>query len=84
MNHTDSVPTYDREAYASDCATEASEMAIYEKLKDLFGVQGENLAFWLENPAPPSPFDTIDLMRNLRAAYRKRVAADACRMMEGN
>lgn len=82
MNMTDSVATGEREQFAHECAEDKARETIYEKLKDLFGVQGENLAFYLDRPQAPTGFEAEAFLRDLRKEYDRRVLANANRITE--
>jgi|GEM_PF-4486232 len=80
MNMTDTVYTGEREQAAWDSAVEEAQRDIYETLRDLFGVAGENLDYFIGTQTRISHTEALGLIRDLRDAYNKRVQAQACRM----
>lgn len=74
----------DPEGWAAVRARDAAEDAINERLRDLFGVDGENLATCLGMIKPPTNHEAIELMRELRAEYRRRVRADTWKRLENS
>lgn len=82
MNLTDTVCTGERAELAWDHATDQAEREVYEALRDLFGVQGENLAFYLDRATFPTIRESIELLHGLRDAYRGRIKTRANRIVE--
>ena len=75
-------PCCEPEGWQVTNACDAAESAIYEKLRGLFGPYGENLDECLERLDPPTDAEAAELIRDLRAEYRRRVLAETNRRLE--
>lgn len=76
------IPRGEPEGWQATNASDAAESAIYERLRELFGAQGENLDYYISRAKPPTVDESARLLRDLRAEYRARVAADVNKRLE--